>query len=98
MPQDLLEVKNDQSLWAVDHAPRKSGFNWWVLLWGPFWYFYKGMWGRGVMFMGIAFAVALVTFYLMGLPGYLVWIFAAAKANEDYYIFWRQRQQAMGNL
>lgn len=24
--------------------PNKSGFNWWAFIFGPFWYFYKGLW------------------------------------------------------
>lgn len=52
--------------------------------------------------MGLLLLAALVasgvTFFMLGLGGFLVWIWAAAKANEDYYIYWRARQQALGNL
>ncbi|MBI2165029.1 MAG: DUF2628 domain-containing protein [Chloroflexi bacterium] len=50
-----------------------TGFNWWVLLFGPFWYWYKGMYLRGLMW---------------GVIGYLTLgiglVFVAFKANKEY--------------
>jgi hypothetical protein len=78
--------------------PNKSGFNWWALLFGPLWYFAKGLWGKGLLLLLVAVVAAGITFMIFGIGGWLVWIWAAAKANEDYYIYWRARQQALGNL
>lgn len=61
--------------------PKKSGWNWWAFLFGPFWYFYKGMLGKGALL------------FLLSLTGFLapfMWIYAGLKGNEDYYIRWKQ--------
>jgi len=78
--------------------PPRSGFNWWALFFGPFWYFYKNLWGKGLVLILAAMIAAFVTLAVGGLGSALIWIWAATKANEDYYVYWRGRQRALGNL
>lgn len=60
--------------------PKKSGWNWWAFLFGPFWYFYKGMLGKGAI---------LFLLSLTGILAPFMWIYAGLKGNEDYYLRWK---------
>lgn len=86
------------------NEPPKSGWNWWAFFFSSLWYFYKGLWGKGFAlllanaFFGGLLGAALGSPDLTWLGSLVVAIYAGAKANEDYYIRWRQRQKALGNL
>ena len=56
-----------------------TGFNIWVLLFGPFWYLFNGMIGKGILWLVVA---ALVGSFTFGLGALLVWIILAFKANK----------------
>lgn len=58
----------------------KEGFNWLVFLFGPFWYFFNGMVGKGFLWLGIAILTGPVTY---GIGAAIVWIVAGAKANSE---------------
>jgi len=54
------------------------GFNRAAFAFGAFWYFYKGMWLRGLLYSVIALIVP-------GFSWILVWIYAGFRANQEYY-------------
>ncbi|MGE5626656.1 MAG: DUF2628 domain-containing protein [Solirubrobacterales bacterium] len=58
----------------------KDGFNWVVLLFGPIWYLFNSMVGKGVAWLLVAILAGSFTF---GIGGIIVWIIAGAKANGD---------------
>lgn len=58
----------------------KDGFNWVVFLFGPLWYLFNGMVGRGIAWLLVAILAGVVT---LGIGGIIVWIIAGAKANGD---------------
>lgn len=61
----------------------KIGFNLWAFLFGPFYYFAKGMWGKGALILGAAFVLAL----LGGVPAFLIPAYCCGVANYHYYRF-----------
>jgi len=91
------------------NEPPKSGWNWWAFFVPPLWCLLKGMWLRGIAFAllyggidsavnraveegGLAVALGALAISI----GARAWW--ALKANEVYYIRWRKRQIALGNL
>ncbi|WP_053104299.1 DUF2628 domain-containing protein [Neomoorella thermoacetica] len=58
----------------------KEGFNWWVFFFGPLWYLFNGLVGRGIAWLIVAILAGTVTF---GIGTIIVWIVAGAKANAD---------------
>lgn len=83
--------------------PPKSGWNWWAFLFSTLWYLYHGLWAKGFglllanAMIGGFFAAALGSQDFGWLGSLVVAIYAGAKANEDYYIRWLQRQRSLGN-
>lgn len=55
-------------------------FNWAALLFGGFWYLYKGMWVKGLIYLVLIFVLA-------GVPAPLFWIYTAIGGTYDYYLF-----------
>ena len=55
-------------------------WNWASFLFGVLWYFYKGMWGKGLI-------MTLAIFILAGLPILPCWIYCGIAGNYDYYLF-----------
>lgn len=58
----------------------KDGFNWVVLLFGPFWYLFNGMVGMGLFWLLVALLVGIPT---VGIGGLIVWIIAGFMANSQ---------------
>lgn len=56
--------------------PPRLQWNWWALIFGPFWYLAKGLWVLGSILLGIVILSA-------GLLIPFVWLYAGLKANED---------------
>lgn len=57
----------------------KDGFNWWVLLFGPFWYLFKGFIGKAILWFIVALVVGSFT---VGIGAIIVWLICAFKANK----------------
>jgi len=57
---------------------RKSGWNVYAALAGPFWYLYRGMIMKGLMML----LLSIVTFGVGILP---IWIYCGYNANKDFY-------------
>ncbi len=57
---------------------RRAGWDWFANLLGPFWYFSKGMAGKGLWLL-------LVCMVTLGLGAPFVWIYCGAKARSDYF-------------
>lgn len=58
----------------------KDGFNWLVFFFGPLWYLFNSMFGKGIFWILLAVFVGGYTF---GIGGMIVWIIAGAKANKE---------------
>jgi hypothetical protein len=55
-------------------------WNWASFFFGVLWYFYRGMWGKGLI-------MTLSIFILAGLPAIPCWIYCGIAGNYDYYLF-----------
>ena len=55
-----------------------EGFNRAALAFGAFWYFYKGMWLRGLLY-------TIVALIAPGISWIFVWVYAGFRANQEYY-------------
>ncbi|MDK2821617.1 MAG: hypothetical protein PWP31_1582 [Clostridia bacterium] len=57
-----------------------EGFNWWVVIFGPLWYFFNGMylWGLGWVFFS-----CIIGNYAGLVGSMLVWGYAATRAYRD---------------
>ncbi len=80
--RQVLGTRPDDPLATLYHQPLppRLKWNWWVLIFGPFWYFGKGLWIHGTILLSIAFLSG-------GLLLPFVWIYAGLKANEDLLEF-----------
>lgn len=58
--------------------------NGYALLGGAFWYFYKGMWLKGLVYFVFAVVLAVI---LPGVGALPVWVTASFYANWDYYLY-----------
>jgi hypothetical protein len=54
-------------------------FNWAAFLFGLLWYFYKGMWVKGLIMLAVSFVLA-------GLPIFFFWLYCAVAGTYDYYL------------
>lgn len=69
--------------YVLEHPQNKTrervpdGFNWWVFLFGPIWYFFNGLVGQGLGWFMVALLVALLT---SGFGPIIVWLIAAFGA------------------
>jgi hypothetical protein len=65
-------------------------FNWLAFLFGPFYYFAKGMWQKALMIIGAWFLLVLL-FSILGYEGmlfqFVIPAWCGAMANYDYYQF-----------
>lgn len=57
-----------------------KAYNWWVAIFGPFWYFFNDMLVTGIAWLLVALAIGSFTF---GIGGIIVWLIAAARAHES---------------
>lgn len=55
-------------------------WNWVAFLFGFIWYFFKGMWVKGLFMMA-------VTFIFWGVPFIFFWLYCGIAGNYDYYLF-----------
>ena len=75
--------KNRARARVLSYSERmKIGFNIWGFLFGPFYYFVKGMWIKGAIIVGAALVLAL----LGGVPAILVPAYCCAFASYDFYL------------
>lgn len=63
---------------------QKSGWNTHAALFGPFWYFYRGMAGKGLVLL----LISLVTLGIGIIP---VWIYCGCNGNKDLYKYIKNR-------
>lgn len=61
-------------------------FNWAALLFGAFWYLYKGMWMKGLLMIALGFVLA-------GLPFIFFWVYCAIAGTYDYYLLAVKKKQ-----
>lgn len=88
--------------------PPKGGWNWWAFIFGGLWYLVKGMWGKGLLFLlldvicnellEIALEAGTGPIIAVGVWVLLYRALLGRAANEHYYIHWRKRQIALGNI
>ena len=59
----------------------EEGFNWWALLFGPFWFLFKGMVGKAIL----TFLGAMFTYLVFNSVGAIIfWIVMGVIANKQY--------------
>jgi len=76
-----INKSNDYSYNLLGTKSNKpSGWNWFAFLFGIFWYFYKGMFKKGVIIFIFAFIASLI---FPGLAMLGTWIYCGFKGNED---------------
>ncbi len=75
-------TRSDDPLATLYHQPLppRLKWNWWALLFGPFWYVGQGLWIHAIILL----AIIVLSGGLL-LP--FVWLYAALKANEDLLEF-----------
>jgi hypothetical protein len=61
-------------------------FNWGAFLFGPFWYFFRGLWLKGLLYFAVIFGSA-------GFLVWLPWIYSFSFATYDLYILRKQGKQ-----
>ncbi|MDA3792661.1 MAG: DUF2628 domain-containing protein [Elusimicrobia bacterium] len=61
-------------------------WNWAAFFFGIFWYLYKGLWGKSVLF----FVVSLL---FAGIPALFFWIYCGLAGNYDYYLLKIKQKQ-----
>ena len=57
----------------------QAKFGWAPLLFGPMWYFYKGLWGKGLIYLSIALST-------VGTLALLPWLYGTIFGVYDYYL------------
>ena len=57
----------------------QAKFNWAAFFFGGFWYLYKGLWVKGLLFISIAFFSA-------GFLAILPWLYGCIFGTYDYYL------------
>jgi len=68
----------------------KPTFNGYALIFGGFWYVYKGLWAKGLFML-------LACFIFFGIPAPIFWIYCAIAGNYDYYLLRRYKSQLWAN-
>jgi len=66
-------------------------FNLWALLFGAFWYIYKGMWVKGLILLAlnIAFSSVDINTGFASLILVSIWVYGIIAGNYDYYRYVR---------
>ncbi len=64
----------------------QAKFNWAAFLFGPFWYLYRGLWVKALIYFGVAFGTA-------GLFALIPWIYATAFGTYDFYLLRKHNKQ-----
>jgi len=78
---DLSEYYKKAFLKIDSNNSKFTGvFNWAALLFGPFWYLYKGMWKKGLLMIVLGVLVG------GGVPLIFFWIYCARAGTYDYYL------------
>jgi hypothetical protein len=61
-------------------------FNWGAFWFGPFWYFFRGMWLKAILYLALVFGTAG---FLMWLP----WIYSFGFGTYDLYLLRKHGKQ-----
>ena len=54
-------------------------WNWWAFIFTAFWYFYKGMWAKGLI-------ILCIEMFSGGVAIPLAWVYCGVLGNYDYYL------------
>ena len=68
------------------NGKRSAAFQWMPLLFGPFWYIYKGMWAKGSILLGIGFFTGGMLIPFLSL-------YTGFYGTYDYYLYKVKNQQ-----
>lgn len=83
--------KPNEKFKTMSYSERRkvvAAFNFWAFLFGVFYYFAKGMWKQGFIWLFIIVAVSLLltsVFHLSSGLGYGASVIYALSANRDYF-------------
>lgn len=64
----------------------KPTWNWVALLFGILWYFYRGLWVKGLLML-------TATFIFLAVPAPLFWLYAGIFGNYDYYYLLKRKKK-----
>jgi hypothetical protein len=64
----------------------QAKFNWGAFFFGGFWYLYKGLWVKGLLFIAIAFFSA-------GFLAIVPWLYGCIFGTYDYYLLKKDDKQ-----
>ncbi len=64
----------------------QAKFGWAPFLFGPLWYFYKGLWGKGLIYLAIALST-------VGTLALLPWLYGSIFGVYDYYLLKKFNKQ-----
>jgi len=59
-------------------SDKRTGWDWFAFLFGPFWYLANGMIGKGIWLL-------LICALTVGLAAPFVWIFCGVKGRSDHW-------------
>ena len=68
------------------NAGLQPKFNWGAFFFGGFWYLYKGLWVKGLIFLAIAFFSA-------GFLAIVPWLYGCIFGTYDYYLLKKEDKQ-----
>jgi hypothetical protein len=78
----------DQRFEAIEQGGSKVGWNWAAFFFTGLWYFYKGMWAKGLLFFFLVVATAIFIF-----PPFLLWIYCGVFGSYDLYLLKTKAKQ-----
>jgi hypothetical protein len=61
-------------------------FNWGAFFFGPFWYFFRGLWLKGLLYLALVFGTA-------GFLVWLPWIYCFSFGTYDLYLLRKHGKQ-----
>ncbi|QWD80519.1 DUF2628 domain-containing protein [Polynucleobacter sp. MWH-Spelu-300-X4] len=61
-------------------------FNWGAFWFGPFWYFFRGLWLKGILYLAVIFGTA-------GFLVWLPWIYSFSFGTYDLYLLRKHGKQ-----
>ena len=72
--RSLLAILRTPDYWALPVAEKFKLFNFWAFLFGPFYYFYKGLFVKGALIFGAFCAWRVAVFILWAMFGIDPWL------------------------
>jgi hypothetical protein len=82
-----LPAYYERAFTTIDRGQTKVVWNWAAFLLGAFWYLYRGMWVKAILYV----AIALLSGGFLALP---IWIYGGVMGTYDLWLLHRKGTQA----